>query len=90
MHHEPHPEPAQDAHRTFWLRFGLGLLGFTAIAVFFLWEKHRAHILGALPFLLLAASLLLHLFMHGSHGGHGSAPSDNRPTTADKAPEDNR
>jgi hypothetical protein len=46
------------------------LLGFLAIAGFFLFTEHQAHVLGALPFVLLALCPLLHLFGHG-HGGHG-------------------
>ncbi len=45
-------------------------LGFAVIALFFLWQEHRAHILGALPYILLLLCPLLHLF-HGGHGGHG-------------------
>ena len=37
--------------------------------VFFLWEEHRAHLLGALPYLLLLACPLVHLLMHGRHDG---------------------
>lgn len=49
------------------------LLGFLAIAGFFLLTEHKAHVLGVLPFLLLLACPLLHLFHHGGHGGksHG-------------------
>ncbi len=55
----------------------IGFLGFLAIALFFLWTEHRAHLLGALPFLLLLACPLMHLFMHGGHGqGHGHAADD--------------
>lgn len=43
-------------------------LGFAAIAVFFLWEEHKAHLLGALPYVLLLLCPLLHMF-HGGHGG---------------------
>ena len=59
------------------------LLGFLAIAAFFLLSEHRAHVFGVLPFLLLLACPLLHFFMHGrrGHGGgggrgghHGAAP----------------
>jgi hypothetical protein len=55
-----------------WLksRTGLVFLGFAAIALVFLWEEHRAHLLGALPYVLLLLCPLLHLF-HGGHGGHG-------------------
>jgi len=47
----------------------LSLLGFAAIAGFFLLSERRAHALGALPYLLLLACPLMHLFMHRSHGG---------------------
>jgi hypothetical protein len=45
------------------------LIGFLAIAAFFLLTEHRAHLLGVLPFLLLALCPLLHLFGHGGLGG---------------------
>jgi Protein of unknown function (DUF2933) len=48
---------------------GLVLLGFLAITGFFLWEEHKAHLLGILPYGLLLLCPLMHLF-HG-HGGHG-------------------
>lgn len=47
------------------------LAGFLAIATFFLWEEHRAHILGVLPWVLLLLCPILHLFMHRNHGAHG-------------------
>ena len=50
----------------------LGFCVFLAIAVFFLWEEHSAHILGALPYALLLLCPLMHYFMHGGHRGHGS------------------
>lgn len=67
MNHEhPHREPS------FWRsRMGIALLGFAAIAAFFLLSEHRAHLFGLLPFLLLALCPLLHRFGHGGHGGHG-------------------
>ena len=58
-------------------RAGLVLLVFIAIAAFFMWTEHRAHLLGALPWLLVAACPLLHLFMHrGGHGGHHGREQD--------------
>jgi len=45
---------------------------FLAIALAFLTLEHRAHFFGALPFLLLLACPLMHLFMHHGHGGHGN------------------
>ena len=44
---------------------------FLAIAAFYLFTEHRAHLFGALPFLLLLACPLMHLFMHHGHGTHG-------------------
>ena len=49
----------------------LGLCLFLAIAVFFLWEEHRAHILGALPYVLLLLCPVFHLFVHRGHD-HGA------------------
>ena len=65
-----------------WLRSRSGLVffGFAAIAGFFLWEEHKAHLLGALPYVLLLACPLMHL-LHGGHGGHGDGndkPKDHR------------
>ncbi|HSD53987.1 MAG TPA: DUF2933 domain-containing protein [Burkholderiales bacterium] len=48
------------------------LIGFAAIAGYFLLAEHRAHAIQFLPWLLLLACPLLHLFHgHGGHGGHG-------------------
>ncbi|XKE44183.1 DUF2933 domain-containing protein [Halomonas organivorans] len=52
---------------TFWLLVGLAL----AVVGFMLWEEHKGHVLGALPWLIVLASPLMHLFMHGGHGKHG-------------------
>ncbi len=51
-------------------RGGIVLMCFLTIAGFFLITEHTAHVLGALPWLLLAACPLMHLFMHHGHGGH--------------------
>jgi hypothetical protein len=40
------------------------------IVGFLLWTEHLAHALGYLPYLLILACPLMHLFMHGGHGGH--------------------
>ncbi len=41
-----------------------------AVLSFYLWSEHRAHLLGALPWLLILSCPLLHMFMHRGHGGH--------------------
>lgn len=56
----------------FRLPLWLGFCAFLAIAAFFLWQEHRAHLFGALPWLLLLLCPALHLFMHHGEGhGHG-------------------
>jgi len=40
------------------------------ITGFFLWTEHKAHLLGALPFLVFLLCPLTHIFMHKGHGGH--------------------
>ncbi|HEX8042476.1 DUF2933 domain-containing protein [Candidatus Deferrimicrobium sp.] len=73
-------------HRSFRLPFGIALVAFLGIAVFFLWSEHKAHILGALPWLLLLACPFLHFFMHRGHGGHhgddghGASPTSHDST----------
>ena len=57
-----------------------------AAAVVWMFYRHNAHLTQLLPFLILLACPLMHLFGHGGHGG-GSGSSqddDNR-----RAPPDN-
>ncbi|QFG29497.1 DUF2933 domain-containing protein [Pseudomonas umsongensis] len=60
-----HNLPQHRARGTHWY-----FLGFLAIAGYFLFAEHRAHVLPYLPFLLLLACPLMHFFMHRGHGGH--------------------
>ena len=52
-------------------RFWIGLCAFLAVAAFFFWTEHRAHLLGILPYLIFLLCPLIHLFMHRGHGGNG-------------------
>jgi hypothetical protein len=55
----------------------LVLLGFLAIAGFFVVTEHTAHVFGVLPYLLLLACPLMHFFHGGhkrGHRGHGGPP----------------
>lgn len=63
-HMHDHDSSNGDSSRWKW-----ALIGFLAVAGFFLWTEHKAHVLGILPYLLLAACPLMHFFHHG-HGGH--------------------
>jgi DUF2933 family protein len=68
----------QPHHSTPWYRtpFGLVVCGFLLIAAFFLLTEHTAHVLGVLPYLLLLACPLMHVFMHHAHGGTDNNPRD--------------
>ena len=64
--------PQETRGRSFFTsRAFLVSLGFLVMAAVLLLSEHRAHFLGALPFLFVLACPLLHLFMHGGHGAHG-------------------
>ena len=85
MEHEHHSE-----NRKGWLNSTSNwvLLAFLAIAGFYLIAEHKAHVFGMLPFLILLACPLLHVFMHRGHAGHSddspSAGHDHGNQTGDK------
>ena len=61
----------KEERTSFWRsRTFLVFLGFAGIALVLLWEEHRAHILGALPYLFLLTCPLMHLFGGHRHGSH--------------------
>jgi hypothetical protein len=63
-------------------RANIVLLGFLAIAGYFLATEHWAHVVPFLPWTLFLACPLMHVFMHGGHGGHGGGDArDGGPTS---------
>jgi hypothetical protein len=59
-----------DQHETRHLSRGQWVFyGFLAFAGLLLFTEHRAHVLGILPYLVLLACPLMHMFMHYGHGG---------------------
>ncbi|MDR5794231.1 DUF2933 domain-containing protein [Caballeronia sp. LZ008] len=55
----------------FWKSRGaIALVVFGAIAAFFMFSEHRAHFLGFLPYMLILACPLMHVFMHHGHASH--------------------
>lgn len=86
MHHTEHDESSpRAAGRSRWV-----LIGFLAVAAFFLLTEHRAHVLGILPYVLFLACPLMHLFHHGHghhHGGRDARPSG-RAVNPDEAHHD--
>lgn len=61
-----------NAPPTFWRSpGGIALMVVALVGSFFLYTEHRAHLFGALPFLLVLACPLMHVFMHhGQSRGH--------------------
>ena len=58
---------------------GLVVVGFLAVAGYYLWAEHKAHILAYLPvILILGLCLGMHFFMHGGHGGGSDADDPDR------------
>ena len=68
------PERTGDSRKS---RASLVLIGFLVIAGALLFTEHRAHVLGLLIWLPLLACPLMHVFMHGGHGHHGSNDQQN-------------
>lgn len=81
--HQSHGHSGQGASRAKWV-----FLGFLAIAGFFLFTEHRAHLLGFLPWLFLLACPLMHVFMHGGHGGHGGHAGHDHANHSRRPPQD--
>ncbi len=60
-----------------WVAFGVA-----ALVGGYLVFWHGAHLAAALPFLVIAACPLMHIFMHRGHGHqHGQDASNDVPTT---------
>ncbi|MFZ5524266.1 MAG: DUF2933 domain-containing protein [Pseudomonadota bacterium] len=72
---------ASDQHETRQIARGRWVFyGFLAVAGFFLFTEHRAHVLGILPYLFLLACPLMHMFMHHGHGNHGQHTHNHGPS----------
>ena len=70
-HHQPESSPeARPKGSKTPLGQKVAIYGAMAVLLFYLLTEHRAHFFGALPYLLLLACPLMHIFMHGNHGGH--------------------
>ena len=72
------PEQTESNNITWSSRAKWAFAVFAIIGAFFLIAEHRAHVLPFLPWLILLACPLMHMFMHGGHGGH-RGHGGNRP-----------
>lgn len=84
-----HETEQSDATCSFWrTRYALGLIVFGAVAAYFLLTEHLAHVFFALPFLLLLACPLMHVFMHHGHGG--DKDGEGKSETSEKSDQSGR
>jgi hypothetical protein len=75
MSDDDHKQNQTQEHKSFFATRRVWVfLGFLAIAGYFLVTEHRAHLALALPYLpwlLLLACPLMHVFMHSGQGHNG-------------------
>lgn len=67
-----------NAKPSFWLSMqGMAALGLIGAVTYFLLMEHREHVFAFLPYLILLACPLMHVFMHrGHHHGHHAQHQD--------------
>lgn len=58
------------------------------IVGYWLWTYHSQHLLGWLPYVLLALCPLMHIFMHGGHGSHNHHGEKAEPSSQATQQED--
>lgn len=77
---------------SFWgTRYSYGLIVIGAVAGYFLLTEHLAHVIEALPVVLLLACFGMHFFMHRGHGGPGHAGDGGKlPSRSERADESNK
>jgi hypothetical protein len=72
-----------EAKPSWWrTRTGIAVIGFALIAAFYVLREHWGHALGVLPYMLLLACPLMHLFMHHGHhhhAGNSGGGAETRP-----------
>lgn len=84
MQHERTDTDSREENSLPRIRFVWVFWSFFAVALVFMLLEHRAHLYGPLPYLLLLACPLMHLFMHhghSDHAGHGPRNSGEPPRT---------
>ena len=72
--------PLATPSRLSWLRTPTGLLTLTVVvlAAIYAATEHGDHLVALLPFAFILLCPLMHLFMHGGHGGHTESSEHRR------------
>ena len=63
------------AHQSSW---SWVFVAFAVMAAVLLWQEHRAHLLGIIPYLILFACPLMHLLHRHGHRHHGDQKEDHQ------------
>jgi hypothetical protein len=63
---------------------GIFMLVAGAVGIYYLLTEHLTHVTQAVPYLILLACPLMHLFGH-RHGGHGHGGHGERPGRQDES-----
>lgn len=75
--------------KSFWLTpKGLAALSLIGAVSYFLLMEHRQHVWQYLPFLILLACPLMHVFMHGGHRHKKNKHSDHDSHKGEKSDQD--
>ncbi|CAB3689409.1 Protein of uncharacterised function (DUF2933) [Achromobacter denitrificans] len=69
MNAHPADSPRRAAGSYWRSPYMIALLALGAMAGYFLWAEHRAHVSQWWPYALLLLCPLMHVFMHKGHGG---------------------
>ncbi|WP_374402830.1 DUF2933 domain-containing protein [Niveibacterium sp.] len=78
--HDNESAPSGNGEHRLAQRARMVAVAFVGLALAALIFEHRAHVLGALPYLVILLCPLMHLFMHGGHHhGHGAAEQKQPP-----------
>jgi hypothetical protein len=64
-------------HERWPLSMKISCIVILGIAALFLIGQHWVHLAGILPFFFILLCPLMHLFMHGCHGGHNDDRTKN-------------
>lgn len=87
MKHAQHTGQAVHQRPSFWKTpFGIAAALVAVVASAYLYLDHQDHVRALLPFLLLAACPLMHVFMHRGHGGHAHIDEATKPDRARDRP----
>lgn len=85
MQHSHHEHSEGSASES-WLFSRTGIATIVAVSVlsFLIYQGHGAHLLGFLPYLLILSCPLMHIFMHGGHGGRQHNEEDTSALTPEE------